>query len=221
MYRICSFFFYESSLRRFMHSTEIPLGIFQHRILLWTLKPASITLSCFLYLQHKLWLKIVSVVVAKMSTSQTYQLFSMLHFLFQNYHACSGSTKQKSILIISFIQKSAQFSCPTTKIDPVCIAQNWPNLYGTKLSTQFYCTNIDPIFANIWHNLSGSLLSRVCMLEGPSFESIRGAVAPQWSTDDSPCIRLEKRDSAEERAKAALGFNKQGRFDKVASIIHC
>ena len=137
-----------------MHSTEMPLGIFQYRISLWTLKLASITLSCFLYLQHKLWLKMVSVVVAKMSTSQTYQLFSMLHFLFQNYHACSGSTKQKSILIISFMQKSAQFSCPTTKINPICMAQNWPNLYGTKILTRFYCTKIDPIFANIWHTFT-------------------------------------------------------------------
>ena len=70
---------------------------------------------------------------------------------------------------------------------------------------------------------SGSLLSRVveCMLEGPSFELILGVVAPQWSTDDSQCIRLERRDSAEEWAEAALGFNKQGRFDQAASIIHC
>ena len=112
--------------------------------------------------------------------------------------------------------------------------KNWPNLYSTKLTQSLWNINIDPILLHKnWsdlhqhlayiHNLSGFLLSRAieCMLEGPSFESILGTVAPQWSTDDNPCIRLERRDSAEEWAETPLGFNKQGRFDKAASIIHC
>ena len=40
-----------------------------------SLKLASITLCCLLYLQHKFWLKTVSFVAAEISTRKTYQLF--------------------------------------------------------------------------------------------------------------------------------------------------
>ena len=55
-----------------MDSTEMPLN------LEFTLKSetlASITLCCFLYLQHNLCLIIVSFVAAKFSITLTYQLF--------------------------------------------------------------------------------------------------------------------------------------------------
>ena len=70
------------------------------------------------------------------------------------------------------------------------------------------------------YNLSGSSLSRVveCMLEGPTFESILGVATSQRSTDDSPRIRLERSDGAEDWTEAALAFYKQGRFDKAAGM---
>ena len=50
-----------------------------------SLKLASITLSCFLYLQYKFRFKTVSFVVAEISSSQTYQLF-FPYILQDKYH---------------------------------------------------------------------------------------------------------------------------------------
>ena len=40
------------------------------------MKLVSLSLSCFLYLHHKLWRKVISFVVVEISSSQTYQLFT-------------------------------------------------------------------------------------------------------------------------------------------------
>ena len=85
MYRICPLFFYTSSIRHdgfhrntfeYYSAWNVPSN----------LKLASITLSCFLYLQHNLWLKMVSFVVAEISSSQMYWLFSHTYILWHKYH---------------------------------------------------------------------------------------------------------------------------------------
>ena len=69
------FFFYTSSLRHSMDSTMNAIEYFSAYNSPQSLKLASITLYCLLYLQHKFWLKTVSFVAAEISTHQMYQLF--------------------------------------------------------------------------------------------------------------------------------------------------
>ena len=59
LYRIYPFFF-ASFLRHSRHSTEIPMSIFSIE---FTMKSeiVSITLCCFLYLQHKFWIRMASL----------------------------------------------------------------------------------------------------------------------------------------------------------------
>ena len=64
------FIFFTSSLRHSMNSIEIPLSIFSLEIIM----TSKISLPCLLYLQHKFWLKMESLLVAKISTSQMCQL---------------------------------------------------------------------------------------------------------------------------------------------------
>ena len=70
-----SFFFYASSLRHFMDSIEMPLSNFSLEFITKSITSIKI-LCCLLYLQHKVWLKIVGFMATKISTCQTYQLFS-------------------------------------------------------------------------------------------------------------------------------------------------
>ena len=51
----------------------------------WSLKLASITLSCILYLQQKFWLKTLSFVVDQISSSRIYHLF-FPYALWDKYH---------------------------------------------------------------------------------------------------------------------------------------
>ena len=75
MYRKCPFFFYASSLRHSMDSTMNAIEYFSAYNSPQSLKLASVTLCCLLFLQYKFWLKTVSFVAAEISTRQTYQLF--------------------------------------------------------------------------------------------------------------------------------------------------
>ena len=76
MYRKCPFFFfYASSLIHSMDSTMNAIEYFSAYNSPQSLKLASVTPCCLLYLQHKFWLKTVSFVAAEISTRQTYQLF--------------------------------------------------------------------------------------------------------------------------------------------------
>ena len=62
-------------------------------------------------------------------------------------------TKIDSIYV-ALLQKSAQFLCSATKIDPILITRNRPDFYDTKIDPifitrnrpDFYDTKIDPIF---------------------------------------------------------------------------
>ena len=73
MYKICPFFFFALPLRHSMHSTEIPLSSFSIE---FTMKSETSINNSMLLSLLKFWLKIASLLAAKILTSQTYQLFS-------------------------------------------------------------------------------------------------------------------------------------------------
>ena len=125
------------------------------------MKLAPITLSCILYLHHKLWLKTLSFVAAKISTSQMYQLFSdnllwdkYQYLLWQSYSPY-GRCRLKHIISV-FKCKHHYRPCVLRQIDNTldskislpmgefymfCASHNYTKLFRYQIWVKFFSVN--------------------------------------------------------------------------------
>ena len=90
----------------------------------------------------------------------------------------------------------------------------------SKLAEMFPCKTIKQL--TCIYNLSGLSLSKSfdCLIEGPSFDSIRSVAICQITvpSEESPRIRVDVDDDADDWTEAAVAFYKNSKFDRSAGV---
>ena len=113
------------------------------------------------------------------------------------------------------ISQNCQKSAESVENGPTC-----SNYDISKLSEMFPCKTIEQL--TCIYNLSGLSLSKCFdyLIEGPSFNSIRSIAICQISipSEESPRIRVDVDDDADDWTEAAVAFYKNSKFNRSAGV---
>ena len=104
------------------------------------------------------------------------------------------------------VEKSSEATCSNYDISKLA------EMFPYKTMEQLTCI----------YNLSGLSLSKCfdCLIEGPSFDSIRNVAICQISvpSEESPRIRVDVDDDADDWTEAAVAFYKNSKFNRHAGV---
>ena len=139
----------------------------------------------------------------------------------------SPSTSYSSPILIDDDQvndddqtEGATISVDNTSAESVENSPTCSNYDISKLAEMFPCKTIEQL--TCIYNLSGLSLSKCfdCLIEGPSFDSIRSIAICQISipSEESPRIRLDVDDDADDWTEAAVAFYKNSKFNRSAGV---